>query len=276
MRLIEEGDKAGGSVAPGAAAPGRQVRVVGMGSLGESRMNRREVIDVQASEFPSFATPPKSVTYVTEDHDLSPPVGGSLKRIVDIVFAAISLLVVAPLLALIALSIWLNDRGPVLYGQTRIGYRGRTFRCLKFRSMVPDADVVLRDLLERDPEARLEWQTTQKLKDDPRCTAFGRFLRRTSLDELPQLINVIRGDMSLVGPRPIVMAETRFYGSELSVFKKARPGVTGLWQVSGRSDTSYETRVKLDSAYVRDWSFRNDLVILLRTVAVVLSSKGSY
>jgi Undecaprenyl-phosphate galactose phosphotransferase WbaP len=243
-------------------------------------MNGREAIDVQASDFPAFAASPLPGTHVSShgpgEADCSPPVGGALKRGFDIAFATVTLLLVAPLMVLIALSIWLHDRGPVFYGQSRIGHRGRSFRCLKFRSMVPNADAVLRELLERDPEARLEWQTTHKLKDDPRCTAFGRFLRRTSLDELPQLINVMRGDMSLVGPRPIVLAETRFYGNELAAYHRARPGVTGLWQVSGRSDTSYETRVNLDSRYVRDWSFGSDIAILMRTVAVVLSSKGSY
>jgi lipopolysaccharide/colanic/teichoic acid biosynthesis glycosyltransferase len=164
----------------------------------------------------------------------------------------------------------------VLYGHDRIGYKGRRFRCLKFRSMVPDADIVLARYLADNPAARAEWDACQKLRHDPRITPLGRFLRTTSLDELPQLFNVIRGDMSLVGPRPIVHAEMVRYGKRIEAYTCARPGITGLWQVSGRSDVDYGSRVMLDSHYVSTWSLPGDVLILLRTVKVVFSQSGSY
>lgn len=175
-----------------------------------------------------------------------------------------------------ALVIYSTERGPILYGHDRIGYKGRRFKCLKFRSMVPNGDVVLAEHLANNPAARAEWDATQKLRDDPRITPLGRFLRTTSLDELPQLWNVIRGDMSLVGPRPIVHSEMVRYGNRIEAYTCARPGITGLWQVSGRSDVDYGRRVQLDSHYVSTWSLPGDVVILLRTVKVVFSQSGSY
>jgi len=204
------------------------------------------------------------------------PRGGSLKRLFDLVAASLLLFALLPLMLFVALVIFSTERGPILYGHDRIGYKGRRFRCLKFRSMVPNGDAVLAQYLADNPGAKLEWDASQKLRHDPRITPLGRFLRGTSLDELPQLINVIRGDMSLVGPRPIVHAEMARYGNQIDAYTCARPGITGLWQVSGRSDVDYGRRVMLDSHYVTTWSLPGDVLILLRTVKVVFSQSGSY
>ncbi|WP_218884286.1 sugar transferase [Burkholderia guangdongensis] len=197
------------------------------------------------------------------------------KRAFDVSVAALLLVALAPLFAFVALAVK-ADGGPALYGHERVGRYGRRFRCLKFRTMVPDADAVLKAVLERDPDARAEWAREFKLKRDVRVTAIGRFLRRSSLDELPQLFNVMRGDMSLVGPRPIVASELPRYGADAVYYLASRPGITGLWQVSGRNDVGYAARVALDVAYVRTRSMRRDLVILLKTVKVVLRGSGAY
>lgn len=202
--------------------------------------------------------------------------GSVRKRAFDLIAASALLLFLFPLMFFVALVLFSFERGPVFFEHERIGYRGRRFRCLKFRSMVLNAREVLEEHLASNPAARAEWDATQKLKDDPRITPIGRFLRETSLDELPQLINVIRGDMSLVGPRPIVQAEVVRYANDISYYESVRPGITGLWQVSGRSDVDYERRVKLDASYVENWSFLGDVLILLRTVQVVFSRAGSY
>ena len=180
------------------------------------------------------------------------------------------------LIGVIALAIVLETGRPVLYRQTRIGRGGGEFRIFKFRSMVADADEVLRHYLDQHPELRAEWQATRKLKDDPRITRVGRFLRRTSLDELPQLFNVIRGDMSLVGPRPIVESEKNLYGKDYSYYMRTKPGMTGLWQVSGRNDLSYDERVMLDTYYARNWSVWLDIYLLSRTLFAVVFCRGSY
>ncbi|RAI60311.1 sugar transferase [Roseicella frigidaeris] len=198
------------------------------------------------------------------------------KRMIDILGAGALLLLAAPAFLLLALLIR-ADGGPVLYAHERIGRDGRRFGCLKFRSMVVDSQARLAALLQSDPAARAEWERTRKLKDDPRVTRTGRFLRASSLDELPQLINVLRGEMSLVGPRPVVASELDdHYGEAARDYLAVRPGVTGLWQISGRSDTSYATRVALDSRYARSPSLRTDLKILLRTPLVVLLRRGAY
>ncbi|HBQ2175900.1 TPA: sugar transferase, partial [Klebsiella pneumoniae] len=158
----------------------------------------------------------------------------------------------------------------------RVGKNGHKFKCLKFRSMVINSQEVLSKLLENDPVARVEWDTTFKLKNDPRVTPIGRFLRRTSLDELPQLFNVLRGEMSLVGPRPIITDELARYNDEVAYYLLSKPGMTGLWQVSGRSDVDYDTRVYLDAWYVKNWSMWNDIAILFKTVGVVLKRDGAY
>lgn len=189
--------------------------------------------------------------------------------------ALLLLLLLAPLMAVIALLVWRRDGAPVLFGHYRIGQHGRPFRCLKFRSMYLDSEAMLRELLERDPAARAEWERDHKLTDDPRITPIGHFLRRTSLDELPQLFNVLRGEMSLVGPRPITLAELPRYGQVRWHYLSVRPGMTGLWQVSGRNDTTYDERVELDREFVEQHSLRLRLSILLRTLRVVIRGSGA-
>ncbi|MBP0604872.1 MULTISPECIES: sugar transferase [Burkholderia] len=199
----------------------------------------------------------------------------TVKRSFDLVGASVLLVVLAPALLGIAWAVR-RDGGPVIFGHERVGRNGQRFKCLKFRSMVTNADVVLKALLERDADARAEWAREFKLKNDVRITPIGRLLRKTSLDELPQLLNVLKGDMSLVGPRPIVEAELERYGADVRYYLMAKPGMTGLWQVSGRNDTDYSTRVSLDVSYVRDWSLRRDIGILFRTITVVVRGSGAY
>lgn len=197
------------------------------------------------------------------------------KRGLDIVLAATMLVILLPLMVTIALIVR-SDGGNAIFGHLRVGRGGRTFRCLKFRSMVPNAEQALATLLAQDPVAADLWNRTRKLPKDPRVTPIGRFLRATSLDELPQLINVLRGDMSLVGPRPVVQAElVEQYGPAASAYLAVRPGVTGLWQVSGRSDTSYSERVALDARYVQSFSLWGDIKILAKTVPAVLMRRGA-
>ncbi len=198
------------------------------------------------------------------------------KRAFDLLLTVAGGLLAAPLLLLLATMVRATSRGPVFYAQARVGQGGRRFRAWKFRSMIADADRVLASYLEQHPERRAEWERDRKLRDDPRITWFGRFLRRSSLDELPQLWNVLRGEMSLIGPRPIVQDEVKFYTDRFHLYGKLKPGMTGLWQVSGRNDTSYDERVDFDSYYVRNWSIWLDLVILARTSLVVLFGRGAY
>lgn len=198
------------------------------------------------------------------------------KRAFDLVLSFLLLMFLAPVILLIAVTLKLRYGGPVLYGHRRIGRGDTEFNCFKFRSMYPDADRILADCLESDARLRDEWETTQKLKCDPRVHRVGKILRKSSLDELPQLFNVLIGDMSLVGPRPIVRAEMRNYGQFIRYYLAARPGITGLWQVSGRNNTTYDERVALDVRYVREMSLALDLRILLRTVRVVLTGHGAY
>lgn len=197
------------------------------------------------------------------------------KRAFDVITAFGLLVVLSPLMLLLAWRIR-SDGGPAIFAHQRVGQGGRSFPCYKFRSMVVDAKVQLERLLESDPELRAEWEREHKLKTDPRVTRVGHFLRKTSLDELPQLFNVLRGEMSLVGPRPIVQAELERYGNDAQYFLMVRPGITGLWQVSGRNDVGYETRVYLDSWYVKNWSLWYDIAILFKTVRVVLRRDGAY
>ncbi len=198
-----------------------------------------------------------------------------LKRAFDLAGASVMLLLLAPFMLAIAWRVR-GSGASAFYGHTRIGQNGVPFKCLKFRSMRPDADQVLQELIAKDPVARAEWEQNFKLRDDPRITPIGHFLRRTSLDELPQLINVLRGEMSLVGPRPVVHDELQRYGYAAPLYLEAKPGITGLWQVSGRSDTTYAERVSLDAWYVRNWSLWYDIAILLKTVGVVLERRGAY
>jgi len=199
-----------------------------------------------------------------------------IKRVVDLTFGAIGLVIVLPFAALIALAILLESGQPVFFTQERIGLGGRRFRIRKFRTMVVDADEVLRAYLATNPDARSEWDETRKLRHDPRVTRVGRFLRRASLDELPQLWNVLRGDMSLAGPRPIVEKEVSRYGSGFAFYMLTRPGLTGLWQVSGRNNTTYRKRVELDVQYVRNWTPALDFSLFLRTFGAVMRGTGAY
>ncbi len=198
------------------------------------------------------------------------------KRALDLTLTISGGLVLLPLLAALALVVKLTSRGPVFFAQDRVGRGGRHFKALKFRSMRSDAEAVLQSYLDAHPDLRAEWERHGKLRNDPRVTPIGRFLRRTSLDELPQLWNVLRGDMSLVGPRPIPVYETDRYCEHFPLYLKVRPGITGLWQISGRSDLSYNHRMELDAYYVRNWSLWLDLHILLQTIGVVLFRKGAY
>jgi len=204
--------------------------------------------------------------------------GRVLKRGGDIVFSLLVLSLGAPLFLLLALLVKLSSRGSVFYCQRRIGRGYKGFGCLKFRTMRRDADRVLASMLDADPGLRAEFERDHKLKRDPRITPLGKFLRRSSLDELPQFINVLRGEMSVVGPRPIVWDELRRYGRTMDEVLSVRPGLTGLWQVSGRNNLTYRTRVRLDLTYVRNRSFWLDLGIVLRTIGVVLlpMDRGAY
>jgi lipopolysaccharide/colanic/teichoic acid biosynthesis glycosyltransferase len=199
----------------------------------------------------------------------------SAKRILDVVVASIALIFVLPLLVVVGVLIRLQDGGQAVYSQKRYGRNGRTFKCYKLRSMVANADQRLIEILAQDPDARIEWDQTQKLTHDPRITPLGRFIRKTSIDELPQLFNILKGEMSIVGPRPIVENEITKYGEFYRDYCSVRPGLTGLWQVEGRSDTTYEQRVQLDVKYATTRNFTGDIMIMLRTVPAVLLSRGA-
>ena len=198
-----------------------------------------------------------------------------LKRVMDVTLVLLSLPVLLPVLAALAVIVRMNSRGPIFYCSSRWGLNGREFKAWKFRSMVTDADRVLKQHLDSNPELREEWNRDLKLKNDPRITSVGRFLRSSSLDELPQLWNVFIGDMSLVGPRPILGDEISRYGDVYDLYKSVVPGITGLWQISGRNNTTYEERLAYVSYYVRQWSPWMDIYILIRTVVTVLSREGA-
>jgi len=206
----------------------------------------------------------------------APPVGGISKRSFDILVALAALVLLSPIFVLIMALVKYSDGGSIFYGHRRIGYNGSTFRCLKFRTMAENGDALLQEYLEQNPAAYEEWRSTRKLQYDPRVTVVGTVLRKLSLDELPQLVNIIRGEMSLVGPRPVVEDELELYEAAAVYYLQTRPGLTGLWQVSGRNDVSYETRVAFDTHYVRNWSLASDLVIVARTIPAVCLSRGSY
>ncbi len=220
---------------------------------------------------------PYSSSPVTVPLDRKPssqPLPRTAKIILDLIGAGSLIVVLSPLLLAIALLVKL-DGGPVLYAHPRVGMGKRRFRCLKFRSMKQDSAALLEHVLSTDAVAAIEWGATQKLRNDPRVTRIGAFLRRTSLDELPQLLNVLRLEMSLVGPRPIVEDEIEFYGAEIACYYVTRPGLTGLWQVNGRSNTTYRERVQFDTWYVKDWTLWQDFVILAKTVPAVLKRTGA-
>jgi exopolysaccharide production protein ExoY len=215
-----------------------------------------------ATAFREFA---KSGAAVWEDLDL----------LANQFCALLLLLLLSPILTVVAVLIWRRDGMPIIFDHYRVGYHGKLFACLKFRTMYVDAERMLNDVLRDDPAARDEWARDQKLANDPRITPIGKFMRKTSLDELPQLFNVLRGEMNLVGPRPITVDELDRYGRDRWHYLAVRPGITGLWQVSGRNHLSYSARVALDREYVETRSVWRDLTILWRTVAVVLNRTGA-
>ena len=203
------------------------------------------------------------------------PVNETILRLLDVAVGIVAVIVFGPLLIGLAIAIYVTSPGPLIFAQPRIGKNGREFRCLKFRTMVVDATDRLEQLLASDPAARAEWARDHKLRNDPRITPLGRFLRKSSLDELPQFFNLINGTMSIVGPRPIVNAEVVRYGRRFQDYCRVRPGITGLWQVSGRSDTTYRRRVALDVAYSKHRSLGLNIKIMLMTVPAVLAAEGS-
>lgn len=201
--------------------------------------------------------------------------GSHLERIVDVTIAVAMLVFLAPVMLLTALCVALTSKGPVIFKQTRVGMNGRPFGCLKFRTMRIDAEEHLAHLLATRPELQAQWDCDQKLRTDPRITSIGAFLRQTSIDELPQLLNVIRGEMSLVGPRPIVEDEASRYGRYITSYFSVRPGLTGMWQVTGRNDSSYRRRVAADVLYARERSITLNARIMLATVPAVLFGRGA-
>lgn len=209
-------------------------------------------------------------------NNLARPLNRYIKTMFDFVVTLVGTILISPLLLFIALWIYKDSPGPVIFKHMRIGKNGKPFPCYKFRSMCVDAKAKLEELLQNDPEVKAEWAHGFKLENDPRVTKSGAFLRKTSLDELPQIFNVLKGEMSLVGPRPIIQEELERYGEYVGDYLMVKPGITGMWQVSGRSDIDYSERVLLDSWYVRNWSIWIDLVMLFRTFKVVLFRKGAY
>lgn len=203
------------------------------------------------------------------------PFGGTAKRVADIALATPALIFAAPLLAVVALAVKLQDGGSVFFVQPRIGLGGGAFPLIKFRTMAPDAQERLAQLLLEDPAAAREWNEKQKLTNDPRITRIGHFLRRSSLDEVPQLLNVVLGHMSLVGPRPMLLDQAGEYGPVFDAYCSARPGLTGLWQVSGRSNTTFRRRSELDQRYLRGWSLIGDLFLMFRTIGVLFGQVGA-
>jgi Undecaprenyl-phosphate galactose phosphotransferase WbaP len=204
------------------------------------------------------------------------PLSRGIKRAIDLLLTLSAGILIAPVILILCVLVKFDSQGPIFYGHYRVGRGRRPFKVWKFRSMAIDSDEILAEYLKTDSAAAEEWDLTRKLKHDPRVTRLGRFMRRTSLDELPQLWNVIRGEMSLVGPRPVVEAEAAKYGSSFSHYLQVCPGLTGMWQVSGRNDTSYEERVELDSYYVRNWSPWLDLYLIARTFTAVMRKEGAY
>ena len=199
-----------------------------------------------------------------------------LKRTFDIVATLLGGVLISPILLFIALRVAIDNRGSVIFAHRRIGRDGKSFSCYKFQTMVPDAEARLKEYIAENPAAKKEWEETFKLEHDPRVTKLGAFLRRTSLDELPQILNVLKGEMSLVGPRPVVAKEIEKYGENIREYYMVRPGITGMWQASGRSDTTYDERVEMDTWYVRNWSIWIDLMYLFKTFKAVIESKGAY
>ena len=206
---------------------------------------------------------------------LKNPLWLSLKSIIDILGALVILVTLSPLFLFIIFKIR-QDGGNAFFKHERVGKNGKPFQCIKFRSMIINSQEVLDELLANDADARAEWERDFKLKNDPRITPIGHFLRKTSLDELPQLINVLRGEMSLIGPRPVVLEEQKYYRDSWDEFLSIKPGMTGLWQVSGRNDTTYDERVELDIQYIRNWTLWMDIKIAFKTLFIIFNPKGAY
>lgn len=201
----------------------------------------------------------------------------AIKRIFDIVFSLSILVLFLPVFVVIGLIVALSSKGPIVYAHSRIGRGGKKFGCYKFRSMYFDADKRLQELLKNNPDLKNEWEKNFKLKNDPRITPIGSFLRKTSLDEFPQFWNVLKGDLSVVGPRPVIQDEiVKYYGDKAAKVLSIRPGLTGLWQVSGRSNTSYDVRVLLDEEYINKQSLALDIKLVLKTIPAMLTSRGAY
>lgn len=205
----------------------------------------------------------------------SNPIGMNSKRLIDISLALSGIILLAPLLLICYVLTVASSPGPALFRHRRVGFNGKHFDCLKFRTMATDASERLRRLLEADPAAAAEWAASRKLRNDPRVTSIGVILRKASLDELPQLFNVLRGEMSIVGPRPVTNEELERYGSSIGAYLACRPGITGLWQVSGRSTTTYSKRVACDAFYAHNWSMALDIKILIVTIPAILDSENS-
>ena len=199
-----------------------------------------------------------------------------LGRLLDIIVATLAIIALAPLMILTAAALLIENKGPLLFAHRRIGREGRTFFVLKFRTMAVDGERILQEHFEANPHAVSEWETDRKLRRDPRVSTLGRYLRATSIDELPQLFNVLRGDMSVVGPRPIVLEEVSRYGDYFPAYCSVRPGITGVWQVSGRNNISYQRRVEMDALYARRKSLLLDLKLMAATVPAVLTRRGSF
>jgi exopolysaccharide production protein ExoY len=204
------------------------------------------------------------------------PLGGYSKRALDLALVVPALIILAPLFLMIVILIAWSIGTPVIYRHRRIGFGQQEFDCLKFRTMLPNSDELLQNHLEESPSARHEWEQTRKLKHDPRIIAVGAVLRKFSIDELPQLVNVLRGEMSIVGPRPVIRQELNMYGNDAKTYIRARPGLTGPWQISGRSETTFTERVVLDTSYVSKWSLVGDMIIIVKTIPTVIVAKGSY
>ena len=214
--------------------------------------------------------------FIPEETGAVRPIGGMAKRSFDVLAASMALLLFSPIFLLIMALVKLSDGGSVFYGHRRIGHNGQSFKCLKFRTMMENGDQVLQEYFKANPAAHEEWLSTRKLQSDPRVTVVGSVLRKLSLDELPQLLNIIRGEMSVVGPRPVVEDELELYDSAAVYYLRSRPGLTGLWQISGRNDVSYDARVAFDTQYVQNWSLLADLVIVFKTIPAVCLSRGRY
>ncbi|WP_339831327.1 undecaprenyl-phosphate galactose phosphotransferase WbaP [uncultured Parvibaculum sp.] len=229
-------------------------------------------IGVMALETGNFFS--HDLVMLTLADNLNRPMARIVKRSFDLAVASLALVVLSPFFWAVSALIRL-DGGPAFYGHRRVGEKGREFMCRKFRTMHVDSDAILKEILEKDPLRAAEWARDQKLRNDPRITPVGHFLRKTSLDELPQLINVIRGEMSLVGPRPVTYPEVLRYGEDAEYYLSAKPGITGLWQVSGRNDTTYLRRVQLDAWYVKNWSLWQDIAIMFKTLPAVLLRQGA-